>query len=247
LSLPDHPATVSNLAFSPSGKFLVTVADRLVRVWEGSGWSSLKKELRANQTVSSVFWIDDDHLATATLEPSVILWSLPNGEAIYRWLDARSNAVLYDTATDVLFMSFNESVLVGVKLATKQEYLRVEMPDSRKILSLDIDASELLIGLSSGEACLVNTTTGSLIRQYSGAQQTKYIVRCGFAGVHKSLIVSGSEFGRIVIWHRARGQVIKTVKVSEKHVSTVLWHPEYSVSFVVLSDDPAVTLWASKS
>ena len=61
-------------------------------------------------------------------------------------------------------------------------------------------------------------STFSYLASYEGHDQQRFAIRSCFGGASESFIASGSEDGKVYLWHRASEQQIQTL---EGHLGTV--------------------------
>jgi len=96
---------------------------------------------------------------------------------------------------------------------------------------------------------MLDIETGETIRSFvSGDRGGEYIIRSSFGGANESFVVSGSEEGNIVIYHKENGTVIEKLEGHKKGCcNSVSWNPSNPAMFASAGDDGKVRIWSSEN
>eukprot|EP01062_Namystynia_karyoxenos_P077283 TRINITY_DN7744_c0_g1_i1.p1 TRINITY_DN7744_c0_g1~~TRINITY_DN7744_c0_g1_i1.p1 ORF type:complete len:588 (+),score=213.70 TRINITY_DN7744_c0_g1_i1:215-1978(+) len=84
-----------------------------------------------------------------------------------------------------------------------------------------------------------------MVQRFRGHKQSKYVIRAVFGGAGQSFVASGSEDGRVVIYHRKTGQKIADLAGHRKIANSVAWNPADPRMLASCSDDRTVRLWTA--
>lgn len=81
-NIPAHNATINDLAYSPSGKYLATASrDKTIRVWDASQLQLLKvaepiRDRGHVNSVNAILWLDDHHFVSAGDDRRILEWEV---------------------------------------------------------------------------------------------------------------------------------------------------------------------------
>ena len=85
-----------------------------------------------------------------------------------------------------------------------------------------------------------------LLRKYVGVVQSYNHIYSTFGGFHSQFLASGSEDGKIYLYHFKRDRPISVLSGHSRCVSAVAWNPVYHHILVSVSDDCTVRVWGPK-
>jgi WD40 repeat protein len=101
-----------------------------------------------------------------------------------------------------------------------------------------------LINHSPDEIHLWDLKAGRLARKFAGQRQGRHVIRSCFGGIDGNFVVSGSEDGKVYVWHRDTGALLEVLPGhGEGSVNSVAWNPCHERMFASCSDDFTVRIW----
>ncbi|ODV59061.1 glucose-induced degradation complex subunit GID7 [Ascoidea rubescens DSM 1968] len=119
----------------------------------------------------------------------------------------------------------------------------------KKLTSLTVSRlhpSHVLINVLPDSIQLWDWAKGILLKKFVGQQQENHIIRSCFGGINESLVLSGSEDGRIYIWNKKYSALILALKGHNEVVNCVDFNPKVPWMFASASDDFTVKIWGSE-
>ncbi|KDQ07069.1 hypothetical protein BOTBODRAFT_120606 [Botryobasidium botryosum FD-172 SS1] len=230
---PD-PCPVSSLQWLPDNSGFVSGSmDRRIIFWDRDGkrtdtWGPTSIRI-TDMAISpdgsrlvATGMLHNPALASAT--PSTSSLNLPNGTSSNP-STLTKRIVIYD-------------------MHTKQE--EASIPQSGELTSVQIssDSQYALINRSVDEVHLWDLNSKRMVRRYMGHQQFRHVIRSCFGGANESFIVSGSEDGKVYIWHRDSCALLEALPGhGQGSVNTVAWNPQDEGMFASCSDDCTIRIW----
>jgi WD40 repeat protein len=119
-------------------------------------------------------------------------------------------------------------------------YLREEVVS----LAISKDSQYALVNVRPSELQIWDIARQCLVRRFNGHRLSKHVIGCGFGGIDENFVLSGSEDGKIYIWHRATGRLIETLTGHEGgSVNAVAWHPKDPLTIASCGDDHTLCIW----
>lgn len=103
-----------------------------------------------------------------------------------------------------------------------------------------------LVNHSPNEVQLWDLKQARITRKFIGLQQKEQVIRSCFGGMDDTFVVSGSEDGKVYVWHLDTGALIEVLTGhGEGSVSAVAWNPRNKSMFASCSDDNTIRIWES--
>ncbi|MCJ1352963.1 MAG: hypothetical protein MMC33_002947 [Icmadophila ericetorum] len=250
--LTEHKAFVVYLSWSPDDSKIISCSgDKKARVWDTtSGHCTLALD-RHGETVTSAAWAPSgDFFVTGSFDKraQLCLWNL-TGQNLYTW---SSEYRVQDCAMSPdgrwLVTISPEREIIVYNFDTREEEYCLRLKTKSTCVNISRDSKYMLVNMADNELQLFDINTAEVIRRFSGQKQGEYVIRSCFGGADENLVISGSEDGRVYIWHKENGNLIETL---EGHtggcVSAVAWNPADTCMFASAGDDRKVRIWSKES
>ncbi|KAI8451671.1 WD40-repeat-containing domain protein [Phakopsora pachyrhizi] len=124
----------------------------------------------------------------------------------------------------------------------KEEIAMIPLNKELTCISISDDSKYALLNQSPNEVLLYSLEDCKLVRRFVGQKQGQFVIRSCFGGLDRNFILSGSEDGKIYVWHLESGNLIEVLKghAEEKCVNAVAWNPVHPAMFASASDDSTV-------
>lgn len=120
------------------------------------------------------------------------------------------------------------------------------LKEEASIMSMNVssDGRYLLVNLSNQGIHLWDLDDKVRLRKFQGSKQTgAYQLYSTFGGASDLYVASGSEDGKVYIWHRSREEPIEVLSGHTKVVSCVSWNKAIPSMLASCSDDYTVRIW----
>ncbi|KAF4445577.1 hypothetical protein F53441_10709 [Fusarium austroafricanum] len=239
--LGGHEGGVGNIAFSPDDSLILCCSrDGHARLWATHGGNLIRKFPRFAEPVSGCVWANDSRsFVVGTLDPNYSLRTLnvdtseqsdwgkkhrvqdlcgsPDG----RWLVAVDNF---------------HTIHVYNAITLELEF-DMELKARPTSVSISQDSRHLLVNRSDGEAQLIDLLTRNSVQKFFGHTGGDYLIRCSFGGANESFVLSGSEDGNILIWHKNTGAAVERLHGHVPRCNAVAWNPTDSYMLASCGDD----------
>lgn len=126
----------------------------------------------------------------------------------------------------------------------KKQIAMIPLSPDLTCVSISDDSKYALINQSPNQVLLYSLEDHKLIRRYVGQKQRRFIIRSCFGGLDRNFILSGSEDGKIYVWHMETGALIEVLGGhGEGTVNAVAWNSNHPPMFASASDDNTVRIW----
>lgn len=122
--------------------------------------------------------------------------------------------------------------------------LEYEMEAKARPTSVNVsrDSRYLLVNKRDGEAQLIDLVTRNSVQKFLGHTGGDYLIRSAFGGANESFVVSGSEDGNILIWHKNSGAAVERLPGHQKRCNAVTWNPTDPCMLASCGDDHRVKM-----
>jgi WD40 repeat protein len=109
-------------------------------------------------------------------------------------------------------------------------------------ISISQDSQFLLVNKEDGEAQLIHLSSGEKPVRYTGHTGGLYQIRSAFGGANESYVLSGSEDGNILIWHKWTGRQVLKLPGHSPRTNGVWWNPTDTCMFASCGDDGKIKM-----
>lgn len=110
-------------------------------------------------------------------------------------------------------------------------------------VSISADSKHLLVNKRDGEALLIDLNTKTSVQKFLGHTGGNYLIRSAFGGANESFVVSGSEDGNILIWHKNIGAAVERLPGHLPRCNAVAWNPADPCMLASCGDDHRVKMY----
>ncbi|TGO12974.1 hypothetical protein BTUL_0079g00350 [Botrytis tulipae] len=252
-SFSEHEGGVCSFAWSPDDTRMVTCGrDNRALLWNTATSDLLMKLPRFGEPVSCCVWTSDGQsFITGCLATTKNLcqWNL-NGELVYDWSrDHRIRDVALTPDGSRLVAIEHLTHLYVYNFITRELEYELDLKVQLCSITVSDNSRHLLIHCNTGETRMLDINTGETIRIFvSGDKGGEFIIRSSFGGANESFVVSGSEEGNVVIYHRENGSVVEKLEAHKKGCcNSVSWNPMNPRMFASAGDDGKVRIWSSEN
>ncbi|KAG7396405.1 Dipeptidyl peptidase 2 [Phytophthora boehmeriae] len=251
---------VWELAFSPDGQLLASASsDGSVVLWKlefdtdplyGTATGTFDKQFQHPAgVVLSIQWLPcGDQFVSGSADKSLVLWNANDGSVAYQWSGRRALDIVVHPHESKVFVLVSGYEIRTYDIAQKTDGLFFKAERVISCIEISPCGKFLLINFVKQEqlVCL-DIATVSIIAKYHGISEKRYVLRPCFCGTHCELVVSGSEDGRVYLWHRDSGKLLSDLDGHSSVVNVVVRHPSHANVIASASDDRTVRLWCLKS
>ncbi|KAI5479335.1 catabolite degradation protein [Pseudohyphozyma bogoriensis] len=123
----------------------------------------------------------------------------------------------------------------------KLEY-EIIQPGELTSVSISADSRFAIISHAPNEIIFLNLSDGTILRRFNGHDQGQYVLQSCFGGVLQNYVLSGSEDGKVYIWHRETGNLVHVLPGhGGGSVNAVAWNHAHQGMFASASDDRTLT------
>lgn len=138
-------------------------------------------------------------------------------------------------------MAYGNRLLV-YNYMTRDLECELELNARPTSISICSDSQFLLVNKEDGEAKLIHLASGESPVRYTGHTGGLYQIRSAFGGANESYVVSGSEDGNILIWHKWTGIQVKSLPGHSPRTNGVWWNPGDTCMFASCGDDGKIKM-----
>ena len=123
---------------------------------------------------------------------------------------------------------------------TKELEYDMELKARPTSVTIGQDSRHLLVNKKNGEAQLIDLVTRNSIQKFVGHTGGDYLIRSALGGANESFVISGSEDGNILIWHKNMGVAIERLAGHQPRCNAVSWNPQDPCMLASCGDDSKV-------
>lgn len=122
------------------------------------------------------------------------------------------------------------------------------LEERHPIMSFIVDEDDryIAVNLMDQGVHLWDYRLKTLLRMFPGVCQRNLVIFSSFSSPNANFLASGSEDGKVYIYHLQKDQPVAILHGHSRCVNCVTWNPKYPQFLVSVSDDRIVRLWAPK-
>ncbi|KAL2261491.1 hypothetical protein VTK26DRAFT_3936 [Humicola hyalothermophila] len=240
---------IGEIAWSPDGKFLVSCGiDRYAKVWDTDTGDCVRVLERFGEPVSSCVWAADGKtFITGSFDKSKSLceWDL-RGECVHTWTKThRTQDVALSPDQHWLVAMDEQRGLHVYDYGTREHLYDLTLNARPTSLAISRDSRHVLVNKTDNEALLIDLETRVTKQKFTGHSGGQFTIRSGFGGANESFVISGSEDGRVFIWHKMTGTLVLEAIAHLPRCNAAAWSPTDPCLFATCGDDNLVKIWSN--
>lgn len=245
-TLDNHYGGVGNVSWSPNGTMLVTCSqDKHARLWNADTGSLIKKLKRFDEPVSGCVWASDSQtfvIGTLDRAHSLCTFSV-NDDGVHDWGKKHRVQDLCGSPDGRYLVAMDDQLTLHVYNALTKE-LEYDLVLKARPTSVSIcqDSEHLLVNKRDGEAQLIDLATQEPLKKFVGHTGGDWVIRSAFGGANESFVISGSEDGNILIWHKNIGACVERLQGHSPRTNAVAWSPSDAGMLASCGDDKLVKM-----
>ncbi|ROT43710.1 WD repeat-containing protein [Sodiomyces alkalinus F11] len=245
-TLGDHNEGVANLSWSPDDSMIVTCAlDKYARLWNAETGELLKKLDRFGEPITGCVWAPDGRSFTVSSldkKHSIRTYNL-DGVLVHDWGKSHRVQDLCGSRDGRWMVAVDDHQTIHVYNGiTRSPEFEMQMKVRPTSVSISEDSSLLLVNKQDSEAQLIELATRSVSQKLLGHTSGKYLIRSAFGGANESFVLSGSEDGNILIWHKNTGAVVERLPGHAPRANAVVFNPTNPFMIASCGDDGLVNM-----
>ncbi|KAK4149228.1 vacuolar protein sorting-associated protein 1 [Chaetomidium leptoderma] len=242
----NHGSGIGNLAWAPDSRLLVTCGfDHTANLWNTDTGERLRGISGFAEPVSSCVWAADGQtFITGSFDKtkSICQWNL-QGECVHTWARTHRTEDIAVSRDQRWLVAMDDQQNLHVYNFGTREHV-YDWPLSARATSLSIshDSRYILVNKADNEALLIDIETRETVQKYMGQTGGKFTIRSDFGGANENFVISGSEDGRVFIWHKLSGNLVQEAEAHHTSCNAVSWNPADPCMFATAGDDGRVRI-----
>ncbi|KAM0283396.1 hypothetical protein ACHAQH_002519 [Verticillium albo-atrum] len=250
-TLGDHVGGCANLSWSPDDSMVVTCGrDKHARLWDAKSGQLLKKIDRFAEPVSGCVWAPDGQsfvVSSLDKEHSIQSWNV-DGELICEWAKKHRVQDLCGSIDGHWLVAVDDSQSIHIYSAVTRKLECTMKLDARPTsVSISVDSRHLLVNKQNGEAQLIDMVARKPVQKFLGHTGGDCLIRSAFGGANESFVVSGSEDGNILVWHKNSGAAVERLQGHTPRTNAVVWNPTDPCMVASCGDEGIIKIWSNKA
>lgn len=200
---------------------------------------------RFGEPVSSCVWAPDGQsfvLGTLDIKQSICTVDVGTWETV-NWAKKHRVQDLCGSPDGSRIVAVDDHYTMHVYNAETRE-LEYEMEFMARPTSVSIseDSKHLLVNKRDGEAQLIDLDTRASAQKFLGHTGGEFLIRSSFGGANESFVMSGSEDGNILIWHKIIGAAVERLPGHRPRCNAISWKPDDPAMLASCGDDGKVKM-----
>ncbi|KAK1539428.1 WD domain-containing protein [Colletotrichum costaricense] len=249
--LRPHAQGVGGLSWSPDDSMIVTCSqDKYARLWDTTTGELVMKLERFEEPASGCVWAADSKtFVTGSLDKQHGLrtWSI-SGEMMCEWGKKHRVQDICGSPDGHWLVAVDDEQKIHVYNAfTRELEYEMEVKSRPTCVSISEDSRHLLLNKKDGELQLIDLVNRTSVQKFLGHTGGDFIIRSAFGGANESFVVSGSEDGNILIWHKNSGAAVERLEGHQPRTNAVTWNPADPCMLASCGDDGKVKIWSNKT
>lgn len=206
----------------------------------------IKKIRRFDEPVSGCVWASDSKsfvLGTLDNKRSLCTFDIQGDELVQWNKKHRVQALASSPDGRWLVAADNFSTMYVYNGITRDLQYELDLGARPISLAISRDSRQLLVNKEDSEAQLVDLITRTTVQKFLGHKTDQCVIRASFGGANESFVMSGSEDGKVIIWHKNIGAAVERLSSpSLQRCNCVVWNPVDPYMLASCNDDGVVRM-----
>ncbi|AEO63391.1 uncharacterized protein THITE_2108573 [Thermothielavioides terrestris NRRL 8126] len=244
--LRGHPGGIGSVAWSPDSKLLVSCGkNHVAKVWHVDTGECVSTLSGFEEPISSCVWPADGRtfvLGSFDKKQSLCLWNMAE-ECVYSFAKTHRTEDVALSPDQRWLVAMDERCNLHVyNFGTRELVYDLALNSRATCVSISRDSKYMLVNKSDNEALLIDIETRETVQRYTGQTGGQFTIRSGFGGANENFVISGSEDGRVFIWHKMKGILVHEAEAHHPSCNTVSWNPCDPCMFATAGDDGRIKM-----
>ncbi|PHH60431.1 hypothetical protein CDD81_1675 [Ophiocordyceps australis] len=113
-------------------------------------------------------------------------------------------------------------------------------------VTMSQNSHHVLVNKKDGEAQLIDLETRLPVQKFAGHTGGNFMIRSSLGGANENFAASGSDDGRILIWHKLIGATVQRLPGHSPRCNAVSWNPADPCMLASCGDDGFIRIWTDK-
>ncbi|PTB62895.1 WD40 repeat-like protein [Trichoderma citrinoviride] len=250
--LPNHGGEgVGDIAWSPDDSMIVTCSfDKYARLWDANTGTLIKSLKQFDEPVSGCVWSSDSRsfvIGSLDKVHGLCTFNVWDEETI-EWGKKHRVQDVCGSPDGRLLVAVDDLQTIHVYDAiTRELEYDLELKARPTSVSISQDSRHLLVNRQDGEAQLIDLTTRNSVHKFLGHTGGEFMIRSAFGGANESFVMSGSEDGNVLIWHKNIGAAVERLPAHQPRCNAVVWNPTDPCMLASCGDDGRIKIWTSRA
>lgn len=254
-SLAGHAEEMTDIAFSPDGRYLATVGrDRELKLWDTSTWQVVKTLTGHGRPINTVaFSPDSTMLASAGEDGSVLLWNVETFNFItnLQRSDGAVNDVAFSPNSLFLAAAYENDVAVVWDIAMRRSAFEKFESHNAPVTSVAYapDGVRLITGSEDGFIIIWNAEVGSIITSVAPEEDDEGEVIAIHSLAYSpngERFVSALANGLARVWDAETAEHLFALSGHARPLREVAFSPDGG-SIATASDDGTTKVWDAET
>ncbi|GFP55269.1 WD repeat-containing protein 26 [Trichoderma asperellum] len=249
LELGDFGGEIWSVRFSHDGTRLAACGSREhVKIWDTQTFSvvsvlTIEPADDRGKGICDISWSPDDSMImVCSFDKHARLWD-PNTSTLIKDFKRFDEPDLCGSPDGRLLVVVDDLQHIHVYDAiTRELEYDLELKARPTSVSISQDSRHLLVNKKDGEAQLIDLTTRNSIQKFLGHTGGDFLIRAAFGGASESFVMSGSEDGNILIWHKNIGAAVERLPGHQPRCNAVVWNPTDPCMLASCGDDGRIKM-----
>jgi Tol biopolymer transport system component len=230
-----------DVEFSPDGKWVAGMVNRVVMVWEVATGELLRElEGHTGYPVNLAFSSDGSRLVSGGEDKQAIVWDMATGQQAVILTVAEPIGGLDFSPHDEWLAAGSGQDVVLARAGTGGQFLVFKGHTARvNDVAFSPDGAQIASASEDGMVIVWKAMTGEIIYRLPAASGIVYAVSFSSDG---RLLAAGTERGRVLVWELSSGNLLVKLDAHEEEIYDIGFSPD-GLTLATASADTTIGLW----